>query len=168
MTVTGVIALVVLILFCVAGLLLIPLGMPGNFVILAGALVYNLLEWSMAVGLVVLGVLLGLAVLGEVLEYVLGMKLAENRGTSRPAVWGAVAGGIVGALVGVPVPVIGSVIGLFVGVCAGALLVELVRGKDLAAAFSSALGAFYGRLGAIFAKMLLGALMIGILFAAVF
>ena len=165
---TGIIAVLLLVLFCVAGLVLIPLGMPGTFLIIIGAAVYNLIHWSMAVSLPILGVLLMLAVLAEVLEYILGMKLAEKRGTSRPAVYGAIIGGIVGTFAGVPVPVIGSVIGLFVGVFAGAFVFELVLKKELPAAFYSAMGAFYGRLGAIFVKLLIGALMIGILFAGIF
>ncbi len=168
MGLTAIVALLLLVLFCIAGLVLIPLGMPGTFVIIIGAVVYNLVHWSMAVSLPILVVLLVLALAGELLEYILGMKLAEKRGTSRPAVYGAIIGGIVGTFAGVPVPVLGSVIGLFAGVFAGAFLFELALKKDLSVAFYSAAGAFYGRLGAIFVKLLIGALMIGILFAGIF
>lgn len=164
MELTGIIATVVLVLFCLAGIVLVPLGMPGTFVILAGAVIYNLIKWSMAVSVAVLAGLLVLALAGEVLEYILGIKLAEKRGTSRPAVIGAIIGGIVGTFAGVPVPVLGSLIGLFAGVFLGAFLVEFIRKNDPAAAFNSATGAFYGRLGAVFAKTLIGVAMIIILF----
>lgn len=47
-------ATAVLALFCLCGLALIPLGLPGTFVILAGAALYNLILWSMAVSWAVL------------------------------------------------------------------------------------------------------------------
>ncbi|MFW6011261.1 MAG: DUF456 domain-containing protein [Desulfosalsimonas sp.] len=161
---TVIIAISVLIIFCLAGLILIPLGMPGTFVILAGAGLYNLITWSMSISAVKLSVLLALALVGEILEYILGMKLAQRRGTSRPAVIGAIAGGIVGTFAGVPVPVLGPVIGLFAGVFIGAFLVELVSEKNFSEAFHSAIAAFYGRIGAVFAKTLVGAAMILLLF----
>ena len=54
---------------------------------------------------------LGLAVLGEVVEAYVGFRFAQRYGGSRRAGWGALIGGLIGAIVGVPVPVIGSVIG---------------------------------------------------------
>lgn len=164
----GIIAVLTLIIFCAAGLLLIPLGLPGTFVILAGACVYNLIHWSMEASFPVLAALLALAVFGEAAEFILGVRLARSRGTSGPAVIGAIVGGIAGTFAGIPVPVIGPVIGLFAGVFLGALLVELVLRKKPAAAFSSAAGAFYGRLGAVFAKTVTGAAMVVVIFMAVF
>lgn len=164
----GIIALVVLALFCLIGLVLTPLGLPGTFVILAGALLYNLIQWSMAISPAMLGILMGIAVIGEVLEYVLSVKLASRRGSSSSAIWGAVIGGIIGAVIGTPVPVIGSLIGLFIGVFLGAFLVELASRKDFAAALNSAIGAFYGRVGAILVKSLLGVVMIITVFVSVF
>ena len=164
----GIIALVVLIAFCLVGLVLTPLGLPGTFIILAGAVAYNLIQWAMALSLSALGVLLGIALIGEVLEYVLSVKLASQRGASNPAIWGAVIGGILGAIVGTPMPIVGSVVGLFIGVFLGAFLVELVVQKDGARALKSAIGAFYGRVGAILTKSLLGVVMIIIIFAAIF
>ncbi|MFP4193342.1 MAG: DUF456 domain-containing protein [Desulfobacterales bacterium] len=164
MELTGIIALVVLAIFCLAGLVLIPLGMPGTFVILAGAALYNLITWSMSISAAVLAVLLVLALVGEILEYILGVKFAQRRGVSRPAVIGAIAGGIVGTFAGIPVPVAGPLLGLFAGVFIGAFLVELVSEKKISDAFRSAMAAFYGRLGAVFAKTLVGAAMILFLF----
>ncbi|MCF8110331.1 MAG: DUF456 domain-containing protein [Desulfobacteraceae bacterium] len=164
MEITGIIATAVLIIFCLAGFILIPLGMPGTFVIIAGAVLYNLITWSMAISAATLAALLALALVGEILEYILGMKLAQRRGTSRPAVIGAIVGGIVGTFAGIPVPVLGPLIGLFAGVFIGAFLVELVSGKNFSEAFHSAIAAFYGRLGAVFAKTLVGAAMILLLF----
>lgn len=168
MELTGILAAVVLVLCCVAGILLVPLGMPGTFVILAGAVVYNLICGAMVFSLAVLALLLGLAIVGEVLEYVLGMRMATKRGASRYAAFGGIAGGIVGAFAGVPVFLIGPVIGLFAGVFIGAFLVELAVKKDAAASLRSATGAFYGRMGAVLVKTLVGCAMVIVLWMQAF
>ena len=164
----GIIALVVLIVFYLVGLVLTPLGLPGTFIILAGAVAYNLIQWAMALSLSALGFLLGIALIGEVLEYVLSVTLASRRGASNPAIWGAVIGGILGAIIGTPMPIVGSVVGLFIGVFLGAFVVEMVLQKDVTRALRSAIGAFYGRVGAIVTKSMLGVVMVIIIFVSIF
>lgn len=164
----GIIALVILILFCLVGIVLTPLGMPGNFIIIAGALVFNLITWEMTVNLQRIAVVLGLAVLGEILEYILGVQMARKRGASGRAIIGAIVGGIIGALVGTPVPIVGTIIGLFVGVFLGAFAIELAYRKDIKLAYDSAIGAFYGRAGAILVKTMIGILIIIIIFVGIF
>src|SRR5919202_2508727 len=90
-----------------AALLMIPLGLPGTWVILAAAVGYNALthesiNWVTTVGLLVL------AGVGEAIEFALSGRYARKYGGSRRASWGAILGGIVGAFAGVPVPIIGS------------------------------------------------------------
>ncbi|MBA2882616.1 hypothetical protein HNR65_002970 [Desulfosalsimonas propionicica] len=168
MEIAGMMALFVLILCCIAGIVLVPLGMPGTFVILAGAVFYNLIQGAMVFSLLVLALLLGLAIVGEVLEYILGVSMATKRGASRRAAFGGIVGGIVGAFAGVPVFLIGPVIGLFAGVFIGAFVVELAVKKDAAASFRSATGAFYGRVGATLVKTLIGITMVVVLCMQVF
>ncbi len=156
----GISAYTILAIFSLLGLAATPLGLPGTFVIFAGAVLFNLVQWKMVISLWMLAVLLGLAAAGEVLEYWLGVKLAAKRGASGLSIAGAVIGGLIGAFAGVPVPAAGSVIGLFLGVFAGAFAVELVFKKSLAAAFDAAIGAFYGRAGAILVKSMLGLAMV--------
>jgi hypothetical protein len=168
MELAGIAAAVVLILCSLAGIVLVPLGLPGTFVILAGALFHNLIHGSMALSVKVLAILLGLAIIGEILEYALGVSMATKRGASRQAAFGGIIGGIVGAFAGVPVFLIGPVIGLFIGVFAGAFLVELYVKQNAAEAFRSAMGAFYGRLGAVAVKTLIGVTMVIILWIQVF
>lgn len=162
------IALLVLILCCLAGIVLVPLGMPGTFVIFAGAVFYNLIHGAMVVSAAVMAVLLALAVAGEILEYVLGVSMATKRGASRRAAFGGIVGGIIGAFAGVPVFLIGPVIGLFAGVFIGAFVVELAVKKDAAASFRSAMGAFYGRVGATLVKILIGITMVVVMGMQVF
>lgn len=161
-------ALFVLILCCFAGIVLVPLGMPGTFVILTGAVFYNLIHGAMMLSATVLVVLLALAVAGEILEYILGVSMATKRGASRRAAFGGIVGGIIGAFAGVPVFLLGPVIGLFAGVFLGAFVVELAVKKDVAASFRSATGAFYGRVGATLVKTLIGITMVVVLCMQVF
>src|SRR6185295_13393649 len=112
----------IIIISGVIGLLLIPFGLPGTWVILLGILGYGWLTQFQTVGVWFLVLMTGLAILGEVFETWIGFRYAQKYGGSSRAGWGALVGGIVGAIVGVPVPVIGSVIGGFVGAFVGAAL----------------------------------------------
>ncbi|MGH7630379.1 MAG: DUF456 domain-containing protein, partial [Gemmatimonadales bacterium] len=118
----------------IGGLLLIPFGLPGLWVILLGILGYGWLTdfRTLSVGLLALAI--GLALVGEVVEAWLGFRLARRYGGSRRAGWGALLGGLVGAVVGVPLPLVGSVVGAFVGAFAGAALFEYTQARHSGAA----------------------------------
>jgi uncharacterized protein YqgC (DUF456 family) len=138
----------------VAGLVMIPLGLPGTVVQLAAAAVLawatggESLAWSWV------GVFAVLVVVGEVIEFVSGQWGAKRFGGSSTAAWGALFGGIFGAFMGVPVPVIGSVIGSFVGTFAGAIAGELYAqgGVDLRVG----VGALIGRVVGTATKLAIG------------
>jgi uncharacterized protein YqgC (DUF456 family) len=151
----------------VFSLILIPLGLPGTWIMVAAALGYQLLVPAGGIGIAtVIGTGI-LALIGEVVEFVLGARYTRKYGGSRRAAWGAIIGGIVGAFVGVPVPIIGSVIGAFIGSFAGALVAELSRGAAGGAATRVAWGALVGRVVAAAAKVAIGLVMIvWIVFAA--
>jgi uncharacterized protein YqgC (DUF456 family) len=168
MALLEIIGFIVLILLCLIGLFLTLLGMPGNFVIFVGAVAYNLITWSMALSYAILGAVIGIAIAGEILEYIIGMRSAKKYGASKAGVAGAIIGGIIGAIVGVPVFLIGSLLGLFIGAFLGAFVVEFFMKGDAEEAFKAGIGAFKGRVGAIMVKELLGIVMIIILVMAVF
>jgi uncharacterized protein len=152
---------------CVVGLLLIPLGLPGLWVIVLGILGYGWLTdfRTLSVGFIALAV--GLAVLGEVFEAWIGFRFAQRYGGSQRAGWGALVGGLIGAIVGVPVPIIGSVIGGFVGAFAGAALFEYTRARQSGTAAWAGWGAVLGRAAAAAVKMALGLVIaVGALFLA--
>lgn len=129
----------------VAGLVLTPLGLPGLWVMVAGVLTYGWLTDFCTVSVGIIALVVGLAFLGEVLEYWVGFRYTKKYGGSKSAGWGALLGGIVGAIVGVPVPVLGSVIGAFIGSFAGAVLFEWLGSRHGPTAVRAGWGALVGR-----------------------
>jgi hypothetical protein len=148
--------LLLLVISSLAGLLLIPFGLPGLWVMVLGVLAYGWLTGFQAVTAGIIALVVALAVLGEVIEAWLGFRFARRYGGSSRAGWGALAGGLIGAVVGVPVPLIGSVIGGFVGAFAGAALLEYTRARRTDAAAGAGWGAVLGRAAAAAVKMALG------------
>src|SRR2546427_9006715 len=104
---THTLATVLLMVCLLAGLVLVPLGLPGLWVMVAGVAGYGWLTDFRAVGVTTIALVLGLALVGEIVESWLGFRLARRYGGSSRAGWGALVGGIVGGVGGVPVPIIG-------------------------------------------------------------
>src|SRR5437660_6988282 len=119
-----------LILACaiIGSLILIVLGLPGLWIMVASAVTYNLVVPGDPIGWVTLVVVGILALVAELLDISLTGRYARRYGGSRRAGWGAIIGSIVGAMVGFPVPIIGPVIGAFIGSFVGALIVEFYVG----------------------------------------
>src|SRR5438094_1121309 len=140
----------------ILGLVLVPLGLPGLWVMVAGVVGYGWLTDFRSVGVTTIALVLGLALVGEIVETWLGFRLARRYGGSSRAGWGALVGGLIGALVGVPVPLIGSVIGGFVGAFLGAALFEYTRGRQYETAAKAGWGAVLGRAAAAAVKLGLG------------
>ena len=138
----------------VAGLVLVALGLPGLWVIVAAVCVFAVLPGFHGFGLGTIGVVLALALLGELVELWLGYGFARRYGGSGRAGWGAMLGGLVGAIVGVPIPILGSVIGSLLGAFIGAAVFEYTRAPD--GALRAGWGALLGRVAATSAKMALG------------
>lgn len=136
-------------------LFIIPLGLPGTWVMLAAGIGYSILVPN-SIGMVVLFGTTAIAVVAEILEFTLAGKYARKYGGSRRAGWGAIIGGTIGAIVGVPVPVIGPIIGAFAGSFLGALAMELSRGTDVEGSTRVAWGALVGRAVAAALKVAAG------------
>ncbi|HEY9450511.1 MAG TPA: DUF456 domain-containing protein [Gemmatimonadaceae bacterium] len=150
----------------VAGLILIPFGLPGLWVMVGAVLAYSYMVPAGAIGTWTVVVAAGLAAVGEVLEFLLAGQYARRYGGSRRAGWGAIIGSIVGAVMGVPIPLLGSLIGAFVGAFAGALLAELTHSRGVSAATRVATGALLGRIVAVAVKAGIGcAILVWVAFA---
>ena len=147
-------------------LFLIPIGLPGLWLMLGVGLLYDLIEPSRTIGPWVLGGATVLALGAEVVEFVLGGRYARKYGGSRRAGWGAIVGGLVGAVIGFPLPIVGPMIGGFIGAFAGALGAELTVRSDTRAAARVATGAIVGRAVAVALKVAVGTAIAAWLLAA--
>jgi uncharacterized protein YqgC (DUF456 family) len=125
-------------------LFIIPLGLPGTWLMVAAGVGYSLLVKN-SIGWVTLVAITLIAVVAEIFEFTLAGTYAKKYGGSRRASWGAIIGGTIGAFVGVPVPIVGPVIGAFAGAFAGALVAEYSRGSGAATSTRVATGALIGR-----------------------
>ncbi len=152
----NVLAIVVLATGILVGLLLIPLGLPGLWVMVGGILAYGWLTSFRSVGVAIIAIVLGLALLGEIIEAWIGFRFAKRYGGSSRSGWGALIGGLVGAVIGVPIAVIGSVIGAFIGSFIGAALFEFSYSRHTGVATRAGWGAVVGRAAAAAAKIGLG------------
>src|SRR5512141_2841331 len=149
-------AFAILTIVLLLSLVLIALGLPGLWVMIASAVVYNITTHSNAIGwftLIGVGVL---ALIAEYIEFTMSAKYARKYGGSRRAGWGAMIGGMAGAFMGVPVPIVGPLIGAFAGSFIGALLGELTSGSSRTDSARVATGALIGRVVAMAMKMGVG------------
>jgi uncharacterized protein YqgC (DUF456 family) len=146
-----------LVFLLLLGLALVPLGLPGLWVMLLGIVGYGWATDFRGVGAWTIALAAGLAFAGELLEAWVGFRYARKFGGSRRAGWGALLGGLAGAVVGVPIPILGSVIGSFAGSFLGAALFEYIAAwRTLGAAFQAGWGALLGRTWAVATKTALG------------
>lgn len=160
-------AFVLLALVLAVSMVLIVLGLPGLWIMIASAITYNIvvpdrpISWLTVIGICALGVV------AEVLDFTLAGNYARKYGGSRKAAWGAIIGGMIGAFIGVPVPIVGPVIGALIGSFAGALVGEMRSGGEAGAATRVATGALIGRVLGTVIKVGLGfTVAIWIFFAA--
>src|SRR5437879_13863401 len=88
---THTLATLLLALCCLAGLVLVPLGLPGLWVMVAGVVGYGWLTDFRSVGVTTIALVLGLALVGEIVETWLGFRLARRYG-GAPRAGGGGAG----------------------------------------------------------------------------
>jgi hypothetical protein len=149
-------ALLILGAVIIVSLILIVLGLPGLWIMVASAVTYNLIVPGDPIGWVTLVIVGILALVAELLDISLTGRYARRYGGSRRAGWGAIIGSIVGAMVGVPVPIIGPVIGAFIGSFIGALIAEFTGGSSAGDATRVAKGALIGRVVSTVLKIGIG------------
>lgn len=148
----GALALVAVAVMAVA-LLLIPLGIPGLW-IMVGIVAVGLTVGEVSIGIFLF--LLGLAVAAELAEWVSVDRLGKKYGGTTRTFWGALFGGAIGVVVGAPVPVVGSLIGAFLGTLGGAVLATWLHTRRLGASVRAGWGALLGRAVAVGVKVFAG------------
>jgi uncharacterized protein YqgC (DUF456 family) len=116
------------------------------------------------VGVVTLIILAILAVVGELIESLLGVLAVRRFGASKWAMLGTFLGGIAGGIAGSGLaPIAGSLVGAFVGAFLGAFIGELAYRRRVAGSLRAGWGAFLGRLLAMAIKFEIGVVMVIIL-----
>jgi uncharacterized protein YqgC (DUF456 family) len=148
--------LLILAAVIILSLILIVLGFPGLWIMVATAVVYNMIVPGDPIGWVSLIAVAVLALIAELLEFTMTGRYARKYGGSRRAGWGAIIGGMIGAVIGFPVPIVGPVIGAFVGSFVGALIAELTGGASAGDATRVAKGALIGRVVSTMLKIGIG------------
>jgi|GEM_PF-545760 len=153
-TVMGAIGLVFLFAIMIVALVLVFIGLPGNWIVFAEAVVYALItSFESGIGWWTLAALLVMSGVAELFEFLITAYGAKRYGASKSAIAGAIVGAITGAILmaGIP-PVIGAFIGAFIGAYLGAFLVSYLMEKDFDNAIQVAKGAFVGKVGASLTK----------------
>jgi uncharacterized protein YqgC (DUF456 family) len=149
---------VVLVLAGFAGLVLPAL--PGPPLLFAGLVVAAWAEDFAYVGTGSIVLLAVLAALAYLADFAAGALGAKRFGASPRAITGAVLGGVVGIFFGI--------VGVLLGPFLGALIGELTVRRDLMAATRAGVGASFGLVLAIAAKLALAMAMIGVFLVARF
>jgi uncharacterized protein YqgC (DUF456 family) len=151
-----ILAVTIMLLCDLVGLVLVPLGLPGLWVMVGGFLIYAAASGFRTAGTWSIVTVVGLSFAGEVLENWLGFRFARRYGGSSRSGWGALIGGLIGTGMGIPIPILGSVIGAFIGAFAGAVVFEYSGSRKLQVAVGAGWGAVLGRAAAAAAKIALG------------
>ncbi|MGQ0627309.1 MAG: DUF456 family protein [Phycisphaerales bacterium] len=164
----GILSAVIVTFFCLVGVALSALTLPGVWVALAAAVACYVWRPELFSGWTLL-ICAGLAATGEVAEIAASAIGAKKAGGSRAGGWGALGGSLVGAVVGsFFVPPIGTIAGAVLGAGAGAMLGERhVTGKSWDDAARVGSGAAAGRLVATAAKIAICVAVAGTLMVAV-
>lgn len=142
------------------GLFVNLLSLPGLWLMVGAHAGYAWLTgWNVHVGWPSVVALIAIAGVAEVVEFVAGAAGTKAAGGSKRGMMGAVVGGLLGALFLtflVPVPILGTVVGVCAGTFLGALVVELMVGKEVGQSTRIGIGAAKGRFVGILAKSCFG------------
>lgn len=146
----------ILVLANLVWLFLTILSLPGNWLMVLGA---AFLAWF-SPGMFSASTLIALAALamvGELLEFLLGAAGAKKGGGSMWGALGAIVGAVVGGLIGTGfLPIIGTIFGACAGAFGGALGLEILAGKKLVDSVKIGKGAAIGRFWGTMAKLTVG------------
>jgi uncharacterized protein YqgC (DUF456 family) len=146
-------------------------GMPGIWLmVLTAALIDWLQPEVFMFSRATLYVSAGLALLAEILEFMMGAAGARQAGGSKRGAALAIVGGVIGAILGtaLPIPVLGTLIGASAGAFAGSLLGDRMAGRPVEQSVEAGRGAAIGRFFGTTAKMFIGAVVLVILTVAAF
>jgi len=152
-----IVGVIALLLVNTLGVAMVALQLPGTWIILLGSAAYGWWRWDEDVTSIrwfTLAILLGLAIVGELIETLAGAAGARRAGGTRTGAVLAIFGGVLGAIVGtmvIPIPVFGTIVGACLGAAVATMLGDRWRGRSWSnsrlSARGAAVGKFWGTLG---------------------
>lgn len=149
-------------------LLSVLIGIPGTWIMVAATALVAWLRRASVDGepmitVWVLAAMIGLALVGELIEFLAGVIGSKQFGGSNRSAVGALVGTLLGGILGTVflsfVPLFGSLVGACLGAASGALLVEVHDRRPFREALRSGTGAGFGRLAGSLAKFGCGVVM---------
>lgn len=149
----------VVLAFCV---LLNLVTLPGNWAMVALVIVWELFYPGSSLGTLFFVLFIGLALLGELVEFGAQIYGSKKYGSSKTSTAAGVIGAIVGALAGAPFMFgVGAILGALFGAWAGCYLAErLIRRQPSEVAFRAAQGAMVGKFFGMVIKFGIGVAML--------
>ncbi len=133
-------------------------ALPGTLFVLGGIVLGAWIDGFVRVGWVTITVVVVLALLAWVLDYVAGLLGAKRAGASRLAIVGAVIGTVAGLFMGL--------IGVFFMPLVGAAIGEYIAQKDHARAAHVGIATWLGIMAGMVAKVVIAFMMIGVFIVA--
>lgn len=144
---------VLLVLLMAGSLLLVPLGLPGIWImvlVLLGMTLVGEVAW------ITWGVLAALALMAEIIEWATVAWMGKRYGGSSRAFWGALAGGFLGVVIGMPIPIVGPLLAGIVGTFLGAAALTLHETRSLETASRVGWGTALARILVVGVKTAVG------------
>jgi uncharacterized protein YqgC (DUF456 family) len=133
-------------------------ALPGTAFVLAGILLGAWIDGFARVGWGVLAVVIVLAVLAWVLDYVAGLLGARQAGASRQAIVGAALGTVAGLFLGI--------VGVLFMPLVGAAIGEFLARRDHGRAVRVGVATWLGIMAGLVSKVVIAFIMIGIFVVA--
>ena len=139
------------------------LGLPANWMALGVAALWTFFVSETTMSITILGVMGGLAIVGEVLEMLMVQIWGKKYGSTSLGIVGGIIGALVGAILCAPILFgLGAFFGALLGAFMGSLAVELLRGRQNQEALRAAWGTMLGRFGGSVTKTAIGCAMVAL------
>ena len=146
------IALILFVILAIGGTGLSLIGISGTWLVLIAAGLYNLISWSTTISLNIFLWLAGLAIFGELVEWIVTYIGIKAHGVSRYGLIGTILGAVGGAMLLSIIPIIGTIIGLLLGGMMGAFIGEYYHTYNAKKSWKAAKAVFLGRIMVIATK----------------